>query len=180
MVQAIIKSLHHIRQSRGYVFENKIVNELSNGDWQCRRMGGSSANNPDEIATFNEKGVIIVIEAKSTVGKYAYMPVDQILRFKDILHMYHYYPRRFMMFAWKFSKGKGSKPKYYYHVFQQHIDTAELELFSSIRCDEKGILTPVLKDKRNYKLQYEFYYSMWMCESLHEVRTDIESKYTIC
>jgi Holliday junction resolvase len=171
--------LHSIRQSRGYNFEYKIVNELNNGDWQCRRMGGSSANNPDEIATYNEKGVIVVIEAKSTVGKYAYMPVDQILRFKEILHMFHYYPRKFMMFAWKFSKGKGAKPKYYYHIFE-HLDSEELELFSSIRCDDKGMLMPVLKDKRKYLNSYSFYYYMWMVESLFDVRKDLEGRALIC
>lgn len=166
---------HHIRQSRGYRFEQKIVNDLSCGDWQCRRMGGSSADNPDEIATHNEKGIFVVIEAKSTVGKYAYMPIDQITRFKEILHMFHYYPRRYMMFAWKFSKGKGAKPRYYYHMFT-YLNMEELALFSSIRCDDKGMITPVLKDKHNSKLSYEFYYYMWMCESLVDVKKDLEYK----
>lgn len=165
---------HHIRQSRGYKFEQKIVQELGIFDWQCRRMGGSSANNPDEIATCNIGGIFVVIEAKSTVGKYAYMPVDQILRFREILQVFHYYPKKYMMFAWKFSKGKGAKPKYYYHIFQW-FNMEELELLSSIRCDDKGMLTPVLKDKRKSKLNYDFFNYMWMNESLHDVRINVES-----
>jgi len=165
------------RQSRGYVFENKIVESFTGGGWQCRRLGGSSANNPDEIATYNEKGILLIFEAKSTVGQYCYIPVDQIERFNEIKSMFGYYKIKKYIFAFKFgNKKKKGITKYYYYIFTNFTKN-DINKLSSIRCDSKGMLKPIPKNKDKYEdnieSNYDYYYIMYRCDSIEELKKDI-------
>ena len=166
---------HTTRQSRGWQFEHKIVKDFSNDGWQCKRMGGLSADNPDEIATCNKKGLMLIIEAKSTVGEYCYMPVEQIERFKEIKNMFRYYPRIYFVFAFKFgSKGKKGKTKYHYKI-SWHFSHDDLIRLKSIRCDKDGLLKPIRKPeyKDDKMYGFEFYMYMKSYDSIEELKKDL-------
>ena len=46
----------------------------------AKRLGGSSVGLPDIVAVNNNKGILLVIEAKSGTGESLYVPSDQIER----------------------------------------------------------------------------------------------------
>ncbi|NAL78752.1 resolvase [Nitrososphaera sp. AFS] len=94
----------NIRRSRGYSFEHKLVQRLNNGEWNARRLGGSSTGLPDIVAVNNKTGTLLTIEAKSGTGDILYVPADQIERCILIDRMFSYYDKRHIILAFKFMK----------------------------------------------------------------------------
>ena len=103
--------LVNIRRSRGYSFEHRLVQKLNSGDWNARRLGGSSTGLPDIIAVNNKAGTLLTIEAKSGTGDILYVPADQIQRCSLIGQMFNYYEKRHIVLAFKFMRKKRFKRK---------------------------------------------------------------------
>ncbi|MFZ0511954.1 MAG: hypothetical protein WAM14_10135 [Candidatus Nitrosopolaris sp.] len=101
----------NIRRSRGYSFEHRLVQRLNSGDWNARRLGGSSTGLPDIIAVNNKTGTLLTIEAKSGTGDVLYVPADQIQRCLLIDQMFSYYEKRHIVLAFKFMRKKRFKRK---------------------------------------------------------------------
>ena len=80
----------NIRRSRGYSFEHTLVQRLNNGEWNARRLGGSSTGLPDIIAVNNIDAILLSIEAKSGTGDILYVPQDQIRRSILIRNMFSF------------------------------------------------------------------------------------------
>jgi len=102
------------RRNRGYSFEYDLVNRFNNiPNWYARRLGGSSTGLPDIVATSNH-GSVLSIECKSTVGDNAYVPVDQVERCITTLDLFSLYPKKRIIFAFKFGQKKGYKLREYF------------------------------------------------------------------
>lgn len=96
----------NIRRSRGYSFEHALVQRLNNGEWNARRLGGSSTGLPDIIAVNNIDAILLSIEAKSGTGDILYVPQDQIRRSILIRNMFSFYTTRHFILAFKFMRKK--------------------------------------------------------------------------
>jgi Holliday junction resolvase len=103
--------LVNIRRSRGYSFEHRLVQRLNSGDWNARRLGGSSTGLPDIIAVNNKTGTLLTIEAKSGTGDILYVPADQIQRCLLVNQMFSYYEKRHIVLAFKFMRKKRFRRK---------------------------------------------------------------------
>ena len=103
--------LVNIRRSRGYSFEHRLVQRLNSGDWNARRLGGSSTGLPDIIAVNNKTGTLLTIEAKSGTGDILYVPADQIQRCLLVNQMFSYYEKRYIVLAFKFMRKKRFRRK---------------------------------------------------------------------
>ena len=101
----------NIRRSRGYSFEHKLVQRLNSGEWNARRLGGSSTGLPDIVAVNNRTGTLLTIEAKSGTGDILYVPADQIERCFLIDRMFSYYEKRHIILAFKFMRKRRLKRK---------------------------------------------------------------------
>jgi Holliday junction resolvase len=103
--------LGNVRRSRGYSFEHTLVQRLNSGDWNARRLGGSSTGLPDIIAVNNINATLLSIEAKSGTGNILYVPQDQIKRSLVIRNMFSFYKKRHFILAFKFMTKKRFKRK---------------------------------------------------------------------
>lgn len=101
----------NVRRSRGYSFEHTLVQRLNSGDWNARRLGGSSTGLPDIIAVNNIDATLLSIEAKSGTGNILYVPQDQIKRSLVIRNMFSFYKTRHFILAFKFMTKKRFKRK---------------------------------------------------------------------
>jgi len=152
---------HTLRQGRGYRFESYIVDNLNMDDWQCRRLGGSSMGMPDEVATYNDNGILLSIEAKSTVGDYCYIPNDQLERCNKICKMFNFYLSKRIILAFKFAgKPKIRKLKYYFFIIYTPVDFTNIK---NISCNYEG----TIKFNGAKKLDI-FSYSI--CHSIDELK----------
>ena len=132
---------HTLRQARGYAFERFIVNSFNQSGWTARRLGGSTTDLPDVVATSSSKQMLFSMECKSTIGDACYVPTDQLLRCHEILRMFDVYSWRYIVLALKFAKSKNSKAKklqYWYFVVD---DFNNLSNMKSIKCNRAGHLT---------------------------------------
>jgi Holliday junction resolvase len=84
---------------------------LNAGNWQSRRLGGSSTGLPDIVAVNNTAGILLTIEAKSGTSDILYVPQDQIERCKMIMDMFSVYPERHIILAFKFMSKKRFRRK---------------------------------------------------------------------
>ncbi len=119
---------NRISRSRGYSFEHNIVQYLEKIGWRAKRLGGSSTNLPDILATHRD--TMYSMEAKSVMmpaKKSALIPYDQVLRCIDMLTMFPVYSEQYLVFAFKFSL-KGYRPAYHYFAFDVN-DTTKLKQF---------------------------------------------------
>jgi Holliday junction resolvase len=82
------------------------VQRLNNGDWNARRLGGSSTGLPDIIAVNNKEVVLLSIEAKAGTSDILYVPQDQIKRCVLIHKMFEFYSERHIILAFKFMRKK--------------------------------------------------------------------------
>lgn len=98
--------LTDIRRSRGYNFEYKLVKKLNIGEWNARRLGGSSTGLPDIVAVNNKESILLSIEAKSGTSSSIYVPDDQIDRCYLITEMFKIYDYRHIILAFKFMRKK--------------------------------------------------------------------------
>ena len=130
---------HTLRQARGYAFEKSIVNSFNQSGWTARRLGGSTSDLPDIVATNSGKQMLFSMECKSTIGDACYVPTDQLLRCYDILRMFNVYPWRYIVLAFKFAKPKtkGKKLQYWYFVVD---DMAGLNNIRTVKCTRSGRL----------------------------------------
>ena len=101
----------NVRRSRGYSFEHTLVQRLNDGEWNARRLGGSSTGLPDIIAVNNIDAILLSIEAKSGTGDILYVPQDQIKRSLLIRNMFSFYTTRHFILAFKFMRKKRLKRK---------------------------------------------------------------------
>ena len=123
------KKTSRIRRSRGYAFEKYVVQKLIDIDFQAKRLGSPSTELPDVFGVrYNE---VIAIECKSTAGKYAYVPKDQIQRCIDWVEMFGKYEQEVIL-AFKFKAIPGRKLRYHYKVYPDHHEAWD------IRCDYEG------------------------------------------
>ncbi len=98
--------LTNIRRSRGYNFEYSLVKKLNIGEWNARRLGGSSTGLPDIVAVNNKESILLSIEAKSGTSNSIYVPDDQIDRCYLITEMFKIYNYRHIILAFKFMRKK--------------------------------------------------------------------------
>lgn len=128
---------HTLRSARGYRFEKKhIVKELNKDGWICERLGGTSMGMPDEIATNNDRGILLAFEAKSTVGNYCYVPNDQLERCKKIYKMFNYYWTKYIVLAFKFAGiKKYRKLRYYFFILHPPYNFDNIQ---NVRCSYDG------------------------------------------
>ncbi|MEW5839895.1 hypothetical protein [Nitrososphaera sp.] len=96
----------NIRRSRGYAYEHGLVERLNKHGFVARRLGGSSTGLPDIVAVNNGEGILLTIEAKSGTSDILYVPQDQIERCLMVREMFSIYPRRHVVFAFKFMSKK--------------------------------------------------------------------------
>jgi Holliday junction resolvase len=144
---------HTRRQSRGYSHEHKVVLDVNKLDgWQCRRLGGSSANLPDIVATNNKESRIIIAEFKSLTPKALkrsknlassalYIPQDQAARCVEMVKMFDIYTTKEIVFAFKFSNVQTHKPVHYYFVVPEAYWFTLLYETAVIRCTSSGMCT---------------------------------------
>ena len=105
------------------------------------------------MITNNNYKIIYAIEAKSTVGKQAYIPNDQICRCLDILDMFSIYKHRCAVFAFKFAKSK-CNPRLVYYFFRV-LPKFSLRDVKTIRCDNTGKIN-MIKMNGEYMVKLEF------------------------
>lgn len=142
--------VHTRRQARGYTFEKQLVTEFNKGNWQARRLGGSSSGLPDVGIVNNEQSILYAIEAKSTVYNFCEVPVKQIVRCLDYLKLHSIYKTKNVILAFRFAtkrallaektKVKISRiqPKYYFIIVKKFKRLEEVEAFT---CNSKGKMT---------------------------------------
>jgi Holliday junction resolvase len=138
--------VNKIRRSRGYSFEYETIEDLKGIGWKAKRLGGSSANLPDILATHDD--TIYAMEAKSVMMPrkiYAYIPQKQIVRCIETLDMFPIYKHRYLVFGFKFSqKHVVGFPKYYFFGFHRNNTgvMAQFNLFENyyVRCDQFGTI----------------------------------------
>lgn len=137
-------SFSHRRRGRGYAFESAIVKFFEgtwwSEDWHARRLGGSSTGLPDVVITNNTKGILYSVEAKSSFQDTAYIKQDQIERCSVVMDVFSYYPRKSIIFAFKFSvnKEKG-RDKLHYYFFKVKKVTG-LDNIKWVKCFYDGRL----------------------------------------
>jgi Holliday junction resolvase len=110
--------VNRTRKNRGYSFEHGIVQFLQNIGWKAKRLGGSSTNLPDILATHDK--TMYSMEAKSVMmplTKKAMIPFDQVFRCIEMLTMFPVYEEKYLVFAFKFSLKGSSRPTYHYFAF---------------------------------------------------------------
>ena len=122
------------------------------------------------MITNNNYKIIYAIEAKSTVGKQAYIPNDQICRCLDILDMFSIYKHRCAVFAFKFAKSKLNE-KLQYYFFRIKI-SENLRNILTLKCDNRGYLTIVrLVPDSEIHLMFNRH------ESLRDLKTIYQDEY---
>lgn len=131
-----------ISRNRGYNHEHHLETVINNvPDWECRRLGGSSAKMPDLLMVNNHESIIISAECKSLMSKRTglvslYVPLDQIQRCITMCDMFKVYRTREVILVFKF--GRGYKNSFGFTVpFQYWFEI--LNAISGITsCDNKG------------------------------------------
>ena len=83
------------------------------------------------------KRTLFTVEAKSTVGKAAYIPNDQIVRCIDILDMFSIYRQRDVVFAFKFAKSNDNPSLKYYFI---RFNPYGLKGVKTLKCYNTGKL----------------------------------------
>lgn len=140
------KKINRTRRGRGYTNEYDLIKGLIEQGWKAKRLGGSSVNLPDVLATCDD--TMYSIEAKAVMlpkGKYAYIPFDQIDRCIEMLDMFPVYRHRYLVFAFKFSKLHTlGFPKYYFFGFHRN-NVVAMQQFNTlkiynVRCDQFGAI----------------------------------------
>lgn len=160
MAAQTLGSVGNIRRSRGYSYEYALVQRLNGGGWHARRLGGSSTGLPDIVAVNNEQGTMLTIEAKSGTADTLYVPQDQIERCIAVREMFSIYPKRHVVFAFKFMSKKRFRRKNktvyetrrlieYYKVADTLVDTRPLPV---VKCTYDG-RTFAMQGSRTVDLQ---------------------------
>jgi Holliday junction resolvase len=147
--------LGNIRRSRGYSFEHKLVQRLNNGEWNARRLGGSSTGLPDIVAVNNITGTLLTIEAKSGTSDILYVPADQIERCILIDRMFSYYENRHIILAFKFMRKRRLQRKsqiiYERRQLIEHYKLADSLCkkteYPIIKCTYNGATFAIYSDK---------------------------------
>lgn len=137
-------SFRHRRSARGYAFETYMVKFFDitwkEQGWNARRLGGSSTGLPDVVVTNNKTGVLFSVEAKSTFQGEAYIKQDQIMRCSVVMDVFGYYPKKTIIFAFKFSKNKDKgRDKLQYYFFKVK-SVSNLENIKWVKCFYDGRL----------------------------------------
>ena len=137
----------NISRSRGYSFENALVHKLVSFGWYAKRLGGTSTEFPDIVATNKIHSMLVALEAKAYSSQKIYIPIDQYHRCFSVCEMFDIYEKRLAVFAFKFNRITGiRKVKYYFGIIaHEHYLNNKEDL--QIICDyDKGITTePVNK-----------------------------------
>jgi Holliday junction resolvase len=127
------------------------VDDFNNSGWTARRLGGSSTGLPDVVATSSGRQMLFSMECKSTLSDACYIPNDQLMRCRDILHMFNVYPWRYIVLAFKFAKPKtkGKKLQYWYVVVDDYLN---IENIRSVKFTRAGKLELYLNtdDSKTY------------------------------
>lgn len=141
--------MHTRRQKRGYTFETQLVAEFNKGNWQARRLGGSSSGLPDVGIVNDSQELMYAIEAKSTVYNFCIVPVKQIKRCINYLDMFKLYKTRHVILAFRFATNRSQlaentlvkitrkHPKYYFFIMKEFKKLDEIESFT---CNHKGTI----------------------------------------
>lgn len=96
-----------LRRTRGYSFEYGVVQKLKSLEgWDARRLGGSSTGLPDIVATYNQRGILLVMECKSKDANVISIPDDQVQRLMTTASLFGFYGNRWLVFAFKFKANK--------------------------------------------------------------------------
>ena len=133
--------INRTRRNRGYSFEHGIVTYLQKIGWHAKRLGGSSTNLPDILAVY--KDTMYSMEAKYTMDKnHLYIPFDQVFRCLEVLTMFPLYPERFLVFAFRFGKGKTPIDHYFGFDIRETNMIKQFSMFPEylVRCDREGHL----------------------------------------
>jgi len=125
----------NIKRSRGYNFESFIVDVFEHVGWYAKRLGGTSIEMPDIIATNNDE--ILFIECKATSSSFTYIPHDEIKRCHDMIAMFSIYRKKNIVVAFKFRAIKGER-KLKYYMFE--ITFADINNVKSVTCNYDGKL----------------------------------------
>lgn len=151
------KKINRVRRGRGYTNEYELIKGLQEQGWKAKRLGGSSVNLPDVLATKDD--TIYSIEAKAVMlpkTAYAYIPWDQIHRCVDMLDMFPIYRHKYLVFAFKFSKlHTVGFPKYYFFGFHRNNEDAIKQFYTLesylVRCDQYGTIK-IISGTSNYPI----------------------------
>ena len=118
----------NISKSRGYKYENDIVNRFNNTTrWLAWRLGGTQIELPDILAVNNFDSEMMAIELKTGQANSLYVRQHQIQRLAVWTENLQIYYKRSMILGFKFhSKGKDGlrRPirEYYYQVIARDVD----------------------------------------------------------
>ena len=109
--------------------------------------------------------MIFSVEAKSTVGKIAYIPNDQIVRCIDILDMFSIYGQRNVVFAFKFAKSAWNR-SLKYHFFRFH--TFNLKNIKVLTCTNSGYLSMIrMNEDQKLDLAFNRYDDIKLLRDMH-------------
>lgn len=111
-----------IRKSRGYSWEDSVLEIFKNKKFNARRFGGP--HEVDILAHNDSTSVIISIECKSTVGDSCKVPAHQIQRCIDWCDEWGLYNTKIIILAFKFGNkktGKHREQRQFLKVWNTHL-----------------------------------------------------------
>ena len=142
--KADYKKINKQRRNRGYDFEHTLIQDFIDNGWYARRLGGSSTGLPDVMATKGDR--VLSIECKSVISNLAYIPQDQIERCVTTLQLFSYYPKKNVIFAFKFGQKKGVKLKEYFFNGDGFSWVSTFKNVEFVRCRRNGELFVKFRD----------------------------------
>lgn len=169
-----------LRQGRGYSFEIKLVAEFNEGDWHCRRLGGSSSGLPDLIITNNKESILWSVECKSRTskdihdkeGKISVIPPIQIQRCFSMFDMFSLYKNKSVLFMFKFNIKKPRTAVFHY------FKVYRMRNVKSVTCSREGRLTHTKEEQnKDSNIDYVQYYTIDKLKNDERTEEDTHFEY---
>ena len=95
------------RRGRGYAFERWVLEQMSRRYYKVRRLGNTTVNMPDVVATRYKEGIshAIMFECKSKKDvNIIWIPFEEVLRCEEMKEMFEAFGHKTVVLAFKFPK----------------------------------------------------------------------------
>ena len=129
--------MSNLRRSRGYVWEDNVVNIFQEKGFSATRLGGTTISMPDVSAHRDQSQLIIGIECKSSRADIAFVPGKQIQRCVNWVNMWGLYQYKMVILAFKFGNkgtGKQRERKEYLKIWN-----SKLQISKKLSCNYNGV-----------------------------------------
>lgn len=116
-----------IRKSRGYSWEDAVVEIFRNKKFNARRFGGP--HEVDVLAHKDDVALIVSVECKSTVGNSCKVPGAQIQRCIDWCNDWSLYDNKMVILALKFGckkTGKQREQRQFFKIWNMHLKPVDI------------------------------------------------------